>query len=475
MKTRSKIIFPMLLTVCLIANWSRVMLCGDGLKGEYFDNSDLSNLKVTRIDPQVNFDWGLKPPDPSIGQDTFSVRWTGQVEARFSELYQFYTFTDDGVRLWINGQLIINQWIDQKKENIGSITLLAGQRYNIQMEFYEAAGGATARLSWSSPSQPKQIIPPSQLYSSSTTAPPPAPSVSSVPPASPGSGNGLKGEYFDNSDLSNLKVTRIDPQVNFDWGVKSPDPLVAPDSFSVRWSGQVQARFSEVYKFYAFTDDGVRLWINGQLIVNQWIDQKKENIGSITLIAGQRYSIKMEFYEDGGGATAKLSWSSPSQPKQIIPQSQLYSSSSTTPPPPPPPPPSSGPFSWVTASPSSQGFNTAKLDIMRDVLATHKTQALLIVRNDRLVYEWYAPGRVATQNYAEASLAKSLVGSMSLALVLNDGSMGIDDLATKYISSWSKDSLKSKIRIRHLASHTSGIEDAEGPEAWKQAFWARDS
>src|SRR5262249_20747670 len=119
------------------------------------------------------------------------------------------------------------------------------------------------------------------------------------------------------------------------------------------------------------------------------------------------------------------------------------------------------------------GLNTAKLDIMRDVLATHNTKALLIVRNDRLVYEWYVAGRTAAQTYAEASLAKSLVGSMSLALVLNDGSMGIDDLATKYISSWNKDSLKSKIRIRHLASHTSGIEDAVGPEAWKQAFWAR--
>jgi len=298
--------------------------------------------------------------------------------------------------------------------------------------------------------------------------------VLTLPAALSAAGTGLLGEYFDNKDLTVLKSTRIDPFVNFNWGSKSPDPSMAPDTFSIRWSGQVEAKFSEVYKFYTFTDDGVRLWVNGQLIINQWIDQKKENIGTLALVAGQRYNIKMEFYENGAGALAQLSWSSPSQPKQIIPTSQLYTSAVA-------PQPASTTltststtnFDWQTATPKSQGFNSSKLEIMRDVLATRSTNALLIIRNDRIVTEWYAPGFSRTKRHSVASAAKGLAGGMALALALNDGRIKTDDLASKYIAKWRTDPVKSKIRIKHLAAHMSGVEDADGPEQWKQDFWQR--
>ncbi len=83
---------------------------GTGLRGEYYDNQDFTLLKVTRTDPTVNFDWGNGSPDATIGADTFSVRWSGQVEARYSETYTFYTMSDDGVRLWVNNQQLINNW-----------------------------------------------------------------------------------------------------------------------------------------------------------------------------------------------------------------------------------------------------------------------------------------------------------------------------------------------------------------------------
>ncbi len=289
-------------------------------------------------------------------------------------------------------------------------------------------------------------------------------------PAS-GAGTGLLGEYYDNTDLTSLKATRIDPIINFNWGVKSPDPLVGADTFSVRWTGQVAAKFSETHKFYVFSDDGARLWVNGQLIIDKWVNQKAENQGSIALNAGQLYDIKIEYYENGSGAITQLSWSSPSQTKQIVPQSQLYPNPVPTPPPPDPGPP--GGFKWLTATPESQGFDRAKLDTLIDVLASRSTKALLIVRNDRLVTEWYAPGTYATQRQSLASAAKGIVGGMALLVGLNDGRIGPEDLASKYIGSWSNDSLKHKIRIKHLAAHTSGIEDAEGPEQWKQDFWDR--
>lgn len=154
-----------------------------------------------------------------------------------------------------------------------------------------------------------------------------------------GNGTGLRGDYFDNSDFTAQKLTRTDATVNFDWGSGGPDPSVAPDSFSVRWTGQVQAQFSETYAFFTVSDDGVRLWVNGVLVVNNWTDHAPtENSGTIGLTAGQRVDLKMEFYENGGGAVAKLLWSSPSTAKQTVPQSQLYPAASGGSSPPPPPP-----------------------------------------------------------------------------------------------------------------------------------------
>jgi PA14 domain len=145
------------------------------------------------------------------------------------------------------------------------------------------------------------------------------------------SGTGLKGEYYDNIDFTNLKVTRTDSTVNFNWGSGSPDPLVGADTFSVRWTGQVVPQFSQTYTFYTQSDDGVRLWINGTQLVNNWTNHgPTENSGTIALTSGTAYSVKMEFYENGGGAVAKLSWSSASQAKQIIPQSQLFPPGSGT-------------------------------------------------------------------------------------------------------------------------------------------------
>ncbi|HXI57096.1 MAG TPA: PQQ-dependent sugar dehydrogenase, partial [Polyangia bacterium] len=135
---------------------------------------------------------------------------------------------------------------------------------------------------------------------------------------------GLSGEYYDNVDLTNLRLTRTDPTVNFDWAMGSPDPAIAPSTFSVRWTGMVTPRFSQTYTFYARTNDGVRLWIGGQKIIDQWVNQAAtETSGVAALTAGQPASVKMEYYQDTVNAVAQLSWASASQAKEIIPQSQL--------------------------------------------------------------------------------------------------------------------------------------------------------
>ena len=135
---------------------------GGGLRGDYFRGMDLMNHTLRRIDPQINFNWG--EPHPSIGENNFSVRWTGEVEAAFTEKYTFYTNTDDGARLWVDGKQLVNDWNDHgTTENSGTIDLAAGQFYTIVMEYYENGGGAVAQLHWSSPHTPKQLIPQAAL------------------------------------------------------------------------------------------------------------------------------------------------------------------------------------------------------------------------------------------------------------------------------------------------------------------------
>lgn len=137
---------------------------GTGLHGEYFDNQDLSGLRFTRLDPTVDFDWNSSSPSSSIGPSTFSVRWTGRVQAQHSETYTFHTTTDDGVRLWVNGEPLISRWTQGVWESSGTISLVAGVRYTITMEYFEWVGNAHAHLRWSSQSTPDQVIPTTQLY-----------------------------------------------------------------------------------------------------------------------------------------------------------------------------------------------------------------------------------------------------------------------------------------------------------------------
>jgi phage tail-like protein len=144
---------------------------------------------------------------------------------------------------------------------------------------------------------------------------------------------GLRGDYYFGVDFAQLRLTRTDAEINFDdaeknfdWEKELPVSTDPADKFSVRWSGQLQPRYSEVYTFSTYTDDGVRLWIDGQLIINKWLDQPPtEHSERIALTAGRWYAITMEYYANGGNPAAKLSWSSRSQPREIVPQSRLYS------------------------------------------------------------------------------------------------------------------------------------------------------
>ena len=145
----------------------------------------------------------------------------------------------------------------------------------------------------------------------------------SDPPA--GSGSGLLGQYYRGKGFRELRLSRTDAMVNFDWGAGSPDPSVPADQFSVRWSGWIQPPVTGQFTFFVTADDGLRLWIDNQLIIDFWIDQgATERSGTASLRADHKHDIRLEYYENGGSATCRLAWSGPGVSKAVVPAARLY-------------------------------------------------------------------------------------------------------------------------------------------------------
>lgn len=145
---------------------SRDLLSGTGLTAQYFSDQNLHNLVLTRTDATINFDWAAnQAPAAGLSHNHFSVRWRGYLVAPGTGLYRFMTRADDGVRLTVNGQLLINNWTDHPAENnYATLQLTAGKKYSIEMVYYQNAGRAVAQLFWTPPGQAREIIRTSQLY-----------------------------------------------------------------------------------------------------------------------------------------------------------------------------------------------------------------------------------------------------------------------------------------------------------------------
>ena len=152
-------------------------------------------------------------------------------------------------------------------------------------------------------------------------------------------GTGLAAQYFTNSsatyasvtnfNVTNLFLTRIDPVIDFTW-TNGTAPNLSNGLYCVRWLGQVQPQYSETYYFVANTDDGVKLWVNDQLIIDNWAKKSASDLAAtpIALQGGVRYDLKLEYFNSGGSAAAHLSWYSASQSKQVIPGSRFYPTNS---------------------------------------------------------------------------------------------------------------------------------------------------
>ncbi len=271
-----------------------------GWRGEYFNNMSLTGAPATvRDDANINFDWGNGSPAPGVGNDRFSVRWTRTLNFN-PGTYRFDVFSDDGIRVWVNNALIIDQWRDQSDGRFSANVNLSGST-TIRVEYYENVGRAAVSLSWT-------------------------PGAMTVPP--PGTGGPIVGtgtwigEYFNNRHLSGTPArTRNDAVINFDWGDGSPIQGVGNDNFSVRWS-RTEFFPAGTYRFDVFSDDGVRLWVNNQLVIDEWRDQENGRFSAHVTLSGT-VPLRLEYYDRNGRAAVSLSWTPPTDGATAPPTSSV--------------------------------------------------------------------------------------------------------------------------------------------------------
>jgi GH43 family beta-xylosidase len=281
----------------------RWTLSGSGLTAQYFHNIDFTGLAETRIEAVSHF-WGLAGPAAGMDPDTFSVRWTGQIEPEFSEAYTFNLIGDEGVRVWLDGQLILDSW-DGPTRSLDSspIALVAGKRYDIRVDYIENTGGARIDLSWSSASQPLELIPAERLYEGPM---------------------GILGSYVDSFGT---QFSRVDPNIDRIFGSGSPAGGFSADDFGITWTGQLRSDFSEEYTFSTISDERVRLWIGNELVIDNWFDHSTmEDFGTKWLEAGKWYDVRLEYQDVEGHAEIQWRWSSPRQTEgafEIVPMESL--------------------------------------------------------------------------------------------------------------------------------------------------------
>lgn len=274
---------------------------GTGLTGSYFNNMTLTGTASLVRNEKVDFAWDVAAPGPGVNADQFSVRWQGKLVPLTSGVHQFRTISDDGVRLWVNNVLLIDNWTNHgPTTNTGAtMPLTAGQPVDVRLEYYENTGGATAKLQWRTPAAVDFVaIPTAQLYP-----------VSAAEPVV----YGLSGNYFNNATLGGTAVLTRNETVDFAWGTASPGAGVNADAFSVRWTGVFTAPKTGGFVFQTNSDDGVRLIVNGNQVIGNWTDHGPtlNNSPIFNAVVGQRYPITLEYYERAGGATMQLRWKLP--------------------------------------------------------------------------------------------------------------------------------------------------------------------
>ncbi len=265
--------------------WEKAPDCNNVPTGKFcasfFDGNDLTKPAVdARIDDAIDFDWGTGSALPNYLVDSFAVRWVGDFDFAEEGRYTFTSTTDDGVRVWVDDELIIDSWRTQSATTLKKAIPLKAGKHRVRMEYFEAGYTASAKLTWAKNADCSAGMIPTGAYCA---------------------------EYYNNSAFTdNPFKVQNDAVINFNWGAAAPIEGMVADNFTVRWQGDFELEGD--YRFIAQVDDGIRVWLDGQLIIDQWsANAYLEYFKDVSLTAG-KHRIKVEMRELGGSAAAKLFW-----------------------------------------------------------------------------------------------------------------------------------------------------------------------
>ena len=273
-----------------------------GWQGAYYTGTDLSGgPKFVRTDRAVNFHWGDESPDTRLNTDEFSVRWTRVINFR-GGVYRFSMTADDGARIWVDGELVLDAWEIEPgaTHEVGCHAdagralrrdrLLRAGGHRHGAIFLQALGGCA--------------------FDAATPTPTPTGDGTATPaPTSEASTVAWWGEYYANRDLTGEPaVTRWDPHLGFEWEQESPMPDLLPDGFSVRWTREVYF-YDDNYGICARADDGVRLYIDGDLIIDEWRGSDATQNYCVEVDLHERYhTVVVEYYEHEVDALIYVWW-----------------------------------------------------------------------------------------------------------------------------------------------------------------------
>ena len=265
--------------------------------GEYYDNTTFSGAPVlTRQDANINFVWGAGSPDPAVPADHFAVRWT-KTQWFGAGHYKFTTAADDGVRLYVDGKRVIGQWWGPANSEISYTAELGEGKHTIKMDYVEQGGDALASLSWDA-----VVDQPTDAYRAQYWNA--APGVNAIPDTSP-------------------ELERDEEAIDHDWGESSPGGGIGADRFVARWARTMSFAPGD-YEFAVTADDGVRLYVDGVRVIDKWIDQSPTTYRTTLPLDGGPHKVVMEYYENGGGAVARLAYSEVSDPPPDEPYRAEY-------------------------------------------------------------------------------------------------------------------------------------------------------
>jgi hypothetical protein len=298
-------------------SWERVAAYPDW-KAEYWSNRSLTGSPVlVRSDRGLDFNWGWGSPAPNLPNTDFSARWTRTAQFD-SGTYRFHVLVDDGARLWVDSRLLIDSWRDGAAREVSQDLTLARGDHEIVVTYYEHGGEARIRVRWE---EVDTRI------------------------------SDWQGEYWSNKSMDGKPdLVRNDEEIDFDWGRGRVAVGLPEDGFSARWRRNVDLR-PGVYRFRARADDGIRVYLDGKMIIDEWHASGGDEVYRVDRTLSGEHALRVDYFEREGAASARFSWERIAALPTATP--------SSIPSPTPTPTPSSTSSPTGTSSPTSTPEPTA--------------------------------------------------------------------------------------------------------------------